>query len=263
MRSGKYGAPKREELPTVLGRDVAGTVERCGPGVETFAPGDEVFAMLDRGHGGYAQYATVSASNAAKKPASLDYAQAAAVPLAATTAWQGLFDHGKLEPGQHVLIHGGAGGVGHFAIQFAKEKGATVSTTVSAEDERFARELGADEVIDYRATRFEERVHDVDLVLDLVAGETQERSWAVLKPGGALISTLAKPSVERADDLGARGENYLAQPSGRELAEIGRLIDAGRVRPHVDAVFALDDVAAAHTRLEDEHVRGKIVLRIA
>jgi NADPH:quinone reductase-like Zn-dependent oxidoreductase len=143
--------------------------------------------------GGYAEYVTVKANLCAPKPKQLDYTSAAAVPLAALTARQGLFDHGHLIAGQRVLIHGGAGGVGHFAIQFAKAKGATVCTTVSAQDEDFVRSLGADEVVDYKSERFEDKVHDVDLVFDLVAGDTQERSWAVLKDGRALISTLARP----------------------------------------------------------------------
>jgi NADPH:quinone reductase-like Zn-dependent oxidoreductase len=263
-RAGDYPGVKQQELPVTLGRDICGIVARCGNEVTACKTGDAVFAMLDGAHGGLAEYAIVRERDLAKKPDQIDYREAAAVPLAALTAWQGLFDHGALQPGQHVLIHGGAGGVGHFAIQLAKAKGAAVSTTVSSEDVDFAHELGADRAIDYEHERFEKRVRGVDLVLDLVAGDTQERSWNVLKPGGKIVSTLARPSPDEAQEArGASGENYLAQPNGAELGEIARLIDAGKIKPHVDAVYALDDVRAAQQRLEDGHVRGKVVIEIA
>src|SRR5690242_6016004 len=176
IRSGQYPAVKEKDLPKVLGRDVSGVVMKCGTKVTKFREGDDVFVMLDRGPGGYAEYVTVSESLCAPNPATLEYTEAAAVPLAGITAWQGLFDHGHLQPGQRVLIHGGAGGVGHLAIQFAKARGATVATTVAAEDKEFVRSLGADQAIDYKGERFEDMVSDVDLVFDLVAGDTQERS---------------------------------------------------------------------------------------
>jgi NADPH:quinone reductase-like Zn-dependent oxidoreductase len=261
MRSGQYPID-RDKLPVTLGRDVSGVVARCGEEVMTCRPGDEVYAMLDAGHGGYAEYVLVRERDLVKKPARLDYAEAAAVPLAAITAWQGLFDHGHLEAGQHVLIHGGAGGVGHFAIQFAKQRGAIVSTTVASEDVDFAHELGADRAIDYKHERFENRVGEVDLVLDLVAGDTQDRSWNVVKKGGAIVSTLSQPSKDKAAARGARGESYVAKPNAAELGQIGQLIDEGKVKPHVDAVFSLGDAAQAMQRLEDGHVRGKIVIEI-
>ena len=173
-------------LPITLGRDLSGTVESAGAGVNTFRQGGAIYAMLggiDRGS--YAEYVVVKPNEAAPKPARLSYIEAAAVPLGALTAWQGLFDHGHLQADQTVLIHGGSGGVGHFAIQFAKVKGATVLTTVSGQNLDFARELGADRAIDYQSQRFEEIARDVDLVLDLVGGQTQERSWSVLKRGGS------------------------------------------------------------------------------
>src|SRR5215467_8332744 len=199
IRSGQYPGVKGDKLPVTLGRDVSGVVARCGEEVMTCRPGDDVYAMLDGGHGGYAEYVLVRERDLVKKPERLDYAQAAAVPLAALTAWQGLFDHGRLEAGQHVLIHGGAGGVGHFAIQFAKEKGAIVSTTVASEDVDFAHELGADRAIDYKHERFEDRVRDVDLVLDLVAGDTQERSWSVVKKGGARVTSPSRTRSSSAE----------------------------------------------------------------
>ena len=262
IRSGHYPPVKQDQLPKVLGRDVAGTIERCGSGVRGFREGDAVYAMLDAGSGGYAEYVCIDASLCARKPTHLNFPEAAAVPLAGLTAWQGEFDHGHLQGGQRELIHGGAGGVGHLAIQFAKARGATVLTTVSSQDVDFVRSWGADEAIDYRAERFEDRIEPVDLVFDLIGGETQERSWAVLKEGGALISTLMKPSEARAREHRARAENYVAQPNAAELGEIRELIDGGRVHPHVQAVYPLEEVAEAHRSLEHGHVRGKIVLQL-
>jgi NADPH:quinone reductase-like Zn-dependent oxidoreductase len=263
IRAGQYPPVKQQQLPKVLGRDVAGTIERCGRAVRNFREGDAVYAMLEGGSGGYAEYAVVRADVCSRKPERLDYSTAAAVPLAGLTAWQGLFDEGNLTAGQRVLIHGGAGGVGHLAIQFAKAKGATVCTTVSTQDVEFARSLGADEVIDYKSERFEDKLHDVDLVFDLVAGDTQERSWAVLKDGGTMISTLAKPSEGRAREHHARATNYVAHPDGGELAEIGRLIDTGKVKPCVVASFPLDHAAQAQQKLEREHPHGKVVLEVS
>ncbi len=262
IRSGKYPAVKQEQLPKILGRDVVGTIERCGSAVTRWKEGDEVYAMLASGSGGYPEYACAPADACAPKPRQLEPKIAAAVPLAGLTAWQGEFDHGHLQAGQRELIHGGAGGVGHLAIQFAKARGATVYTTVGKADLDFVRHLGADQAIDYRGEPFEQQVADVDLVFDLIGGETQERSWSVLKPGGALISTLTQPSADRARERQARAERYTAQPNGAELAEIGALIDAGRVHPHVHAIYPLEEAATAMRQLESGHVRGKIVLQV-
>ena len=263
IRSGKYPPVGAAQLPKILGRDVAGTVVACGPEVTQFKTGDDVYAMLDGSHGGYAEYVVVSAELCAPKPHTLDHAQAAAVPLAALTAWQGLFDHGRLNPGQRVLIHGGAGGVGHFAIQLAKARGAIVATTVSERDKAFVRALGADQAIDYENERFEDEVDEVDLVLDLIAGDTQERSWQILKDGGTLISTLAKPSERAAAAHHARAMNYVAQPNAIELEAIGRLIDDGKVQPHIERTFPLQQAAAAQEQLERAHPQGKIVLEMS
>jgi len=262
IRSGKYPAVKQDQLPKVLGRDVAGVIEHCGQAVRDLKEGETVYAMLDGGPGGYAEYVTVRADLVAPKPGQIDYRAAAAVPLAGLTAWQGLFDHGHLQPGQRVLIQGGAGGVGHLALQFAKAKGATVVTTVATQDVEFVRHLGADQVIDYTRERFEDEVQDVDLVLDLIAGETQERSWAVLKDGGTMISSLARPSAAKAREHQAHAENFVAHPDRAELIEIGRLIDEGRVHPHVSAVFELKQAAEAQAQLEHRHAQGKVVLQM-
>lgn len=262
IRDGGYPSVTSQQLPKILGRDVAGIIERCGGAVTRWKEGDAVYAMLDGGAGGYAEYVCLKGDLCAPKPTHLNFAEAAAVPLAALTAWQGEFDHGHLAAGQHELIHGGAGGVGHFAIQFAKVRGARVATTVAREDFEFARAQGADEVIDYRSESFERKLHDIDLVFDLVGGETQERSWEVLKDGGALISTLRRPSEEKAHARRIRAQSYLAQPNAAELAEIGQLIDAGRVHPHLHAVYPLEEIAEAHRALEEGHVRGKVVLKL-
>lgn len=260
IRNGGY-LPE-DALPLTLGRDVAGVVDTAGAEVRGFHTGDAIFAMLDRNHGGYTEFVVEKAANCARKPARLDFIQAAAVPLAGLTAWQGLFDHGGLQTGQRVLIHGAAGGVGHLAVQFARARGATVIATCSAADRDFVKGLGATEVIDYHAQKFEDVVRNVDLVYDLVGGETQERSWKVLKEGGAMISTLQEPDKQKAAEKRARTAHYMAQPNGEELAEIGRLIDEGRVTPQIARVFPLDEAAQAEQTLEKEHVRGKIVLEV-
>jgi NADPH:quinone reductase-like Zn-dependent oxidoreductase len=263
IRSGAFGGGDKSKLPIALGRDVSGTVELCGTRAHTLKKGDPIYALLGGGRGGNAEYVVVKATEGAAKPERVDHVHAAAVPLAGLTAWQGLFDHGGLRAGQRVLIHGGAGGVGHFAIQFAKAKGAFVATTVAGEDLDFARQLGADQAIDYKAQRFEDVVDKMDLVFDLIGGETQDRSWSVLKPGGVIVSTLSQPSQEKAREHGARGVHYMAKPNAAELAEIGGLIDAGKVKPFVQAIFPLEQVAKAEERLENGHNRGKIVLEVA
>lgn len=262
MRRGGYPRAKEEQLPLTLGRDVAGTVDRCGPGVTEFKPGDAVFTILPWDRGGYAEFAVVKVADCALKPKRVQEPQAAAVPLAGLTAWQGLFDHGGLHEGQCVLIHGGAGGVGHLAVQLANAKGATVYATCSGQDMGFVEGLGAKRAIDYRSERFEDVVHDVDVVLDLVAGETQERSWSVLKADGIIVSTLKPPSQERAAERHARGTNYLVEPNGKELAEIAHLIDNGRVIPEIDRIYPLRAAAEAQAHLENEHVRGKVILQV-
>lgn len=262
IRSGKYGGGK-EKLPITLGRDVSGVVETCGTRAHTLKRGDPIYAMLGHDRGGNAEYVVVKAVEGTAKPEHLSHTEAAAVPLAGLTAWQGLFDHGGLKAGQRVLIHGGAGGVGHLAIQFAKAKGAFVATTVSRDDVDFVLQLGADQAIDYEHERFEDLVEDVDVVFDLVAGETQDRSWSVLKPGGIIVSTLSQPSEEKARAHKARGTHYMAQPNAAQLAEIGRLIEVGKVKPFVQATYPLAEVAKAEERLEREHTRGKIVLEVA
>jgi NADPH:quinone reductase-like Zn-dependent oxidoreductase len=260
IRSGKFPGVKSAQLPVTLGRDLCGSVEARGSASETFEIGDCIYAMVDWDRGTYADYAIVRTTEAAHKPENIDYTRAAATPLAAITAWQGLFDQGGLQKEQCVLIHGGAGGVGHFAIQLAKAKGAFVIATVSGKDVAFARKLGADSVIDYKSERFEDSARNVDLVYDLIGGETQARSFHVLREGGTLVSTVAEPHKERAAAHRIRALRYMATPNGAQLAEIAALIDGGKVMPSVQRVFALRNAAEAHDVLERGHVQGKIVL---
>ncbi len=250
-------------LPLIPGWDVSGVVEALGPDVTAFKTGDAVYGMLDFGRdGAYAEYVAAGIRTLALKPSSLDHVQAAAVPLAALTAWQSLFDSASLSAGQTVLIHGAAGGVGHFAVQFAKWKGAKVIGTASAGNASFLRELGADKVIDYRTTRFEAAVGDVDVVLDTIGGETQQRSWQVLKKGGILVATLGISSAEAPGEHGVRGAGVSVHPDPAQLARIAALIDAGDLKPVIAAVLPLTEAARAHELSQTGHGRGKIVLKV-
>ncbi len=263
IREGKYPVVTETDLPYVLGRDVCGEIAAAGSDVTSFLIGDEVYAFLSPEHGGYEEFVLARPDEVAAKPQSLDAIGAAAVPLAGVTAWQGLFDHGGLEAGQRVLIHGGAGGVGHFAIQLAKAKGAWVATTVSSSDKDFVSNLGADQVIDYKTEKFEDVVAPVDLVFDLIGGETQERSFGVVKPGGALISTLQEPDKAQAKKRNIQAARYTAQPNGDQLREIAWLIDQGKIRVAVASTFALRQAAEAQLALQERHIRGKVVLKVA
>jgi NADPH:quinone reductase-like Zn-dependent oxidoreductase len=260
IRSGKYPAVKEDRLPYTLGRDVSGIVEKCGPQATTFKVGDEVFGMVGIEGGGYAEKTLLNQNDIACKPGSLDHTHAAAIPLAGQTAWQGLFRYGQLMAGQSVLIHGGSGGVGHFAVQFAKAKGARVLTTVSTGNVEFARSLGADVVIDYKTQRFEDHASDLDMVFDLIDGETRERSWPLLKRGGVLVTTLTDPSQDKAKEYGVRAMRYTVEADGQELAEIADLVTSGKVKPHVAKTYPLAQAADALSEVEQGHSVGKIVL---
>jgi NADPH:quinone reductase-like Zn-dependent oxidoreductase len=259
IRRGGYPGVSDADLPITLGKDVAGVVEAAAG---DFKVGDKVYAHLTWPDGAYGDYAVVAPSGAAAKPKTLDMIAAGAVPLAATTAWQGLFDHGDLKSGQTVLIHGASGGVGGFAVQFAKAKGARVIGTASGDGLQIVRDDGADEVVDYKTQKFEDVVHDVDLVFDLIGGDTQARSFAVLKDGGTLISTVQAPDKAKAAAKHLKAERYIAMPNGCELAEIGALIDAGKVKVVVAKTFPLAEAADAHRFLEAGHPNGKVVLSV-
>lgn len=259
----RQGVLKRPvPLPAIPGGDVSGFVDAVGPGVTDFSVGDPVYGVIGR-TGAYAQYVVAPAAVLAPKPATLDHVHAAAVPLAALTAWQMLFELAQLRAGQRVLVHAAAGGVGGFAVQMAKQVGATVVGTAGEENVCYVRELGADHVIDYRASPFEDVACDIDLVLDLVGGETQHRSWAVLKRGGMLVTACDQPIAERAHAAGARALRVSVRPDGGQLSEIGKVIDAGRLRVHVSETFPLAEAARAHACIQTRHTRGKLVLRVS
>src|SRR5215210_3698836 len=229
-------------MPTILGRDFAGDVAAVGANVSGFSVGDSVFGSIGEFHrGAYADYITVSVGEVAAKPTSLNYESAASVPHSGLAAWQALVETGKVAPGQTVLIHGAAGGVGSFAVQIAKAHGARVIGTASSSNLAFLNDLGVDEAIDYNATRFEDVVSDVDIVLDTMGGDTQERSWQVIKPGGVLVSLMgfSPKDVEAAAGRGVRAEMVAQRADADHLRSIAYLIDAGHITPVVSAVLPL------------------------
>lgn len=251
------------KLPYIPGSDLAGVIESVADGVANLSVGQEVFGFTPATTGGtYAEYIAASTDVLVAKPQALDFNNAASVPVVAMTAWQALFVDGDLAKGQSVLIHGGAGGVGMFAVQLAKWKGAHVTATASAGDIEFVKGLGADKVIDYKADRFEDKVSGVDVVLDLIGGETQQRSWQTIKPGGILVATPAPPSQEEATRHGVRAVMVHMQGDRAQLSKITELIATGAIKTFVGATFPLADARKAQQASESGHVRGKIVLEI-
>jgi NADPH:quinone reductase-like Zn-dependent oxidoreductase len=258
----------------VPGLEVSGIVETRGAEVTTLAVGDDVYGMLTTLGGGYAEYVVAAADHLAHKPASLDHVHAAALPVAALTAWDALFDVGGLVAGQKLLIHAAAGGVGHVAVQLGKWRGAHVIGTASAGNESFLRELGIDELIDYRTSAFEAVVRDVDVVVDAIpreadpatdvlARETMARSWAVLREGGIQVSICADPVPgPDSEGRGLRGAHAAARPGSELLDRIAGLVDEGRLRPDVGTILPLRNARQAHESIQTGHTRGKIVLRV-
>ncbi len=262
VRAGKLGKMK-SRLPMILGGEISGVVESCGADVKSFQPGDEVWSLLSLMRwGGYAEYAAVPEGELAHKPRSIDHVHAAGVPLAALTAWQALVDTAKLEKGQTVLIHAGAGGVGHFAIQIAKARGAKVIATASENHLAFLKELGADLAIDYKAQKFEELAKDVDVVLDSIGGDTQARSLGCLKKGGFLVSIVQPPDAKKLAELGVKGAIILVKPDPKELDELAKLIEAGQLKCVVSDTIPLAEAPRAHELSETGHTKGKIVLEV-
>ena len=253
---------KKDRLPVIPGFEVAGTVERAQEG-SGLSKGDQVYGLLDFWRdGSAAEYVAARASDMAPCPGSLDFIQAAAIPLSGLTAWQGLFDHAEVSQGDRVLVHGAGGGVGSYALQLARWKGAHVIATCSATKADLVRELGADEVIDYARTRFEEEVGGVDAVLDTVGGETLERSWGVIRKGGTLVTIVDDAPEAKATGYGVRGVSMLVEPSRSQLNEIARLVDQGKVRPIVKGVFPLSDARTAYEKGLSGHNTGKTVLKV-
>jgi len=263
IRAGRSALP--QPLPLTLGSDLSGLVVAVGPGVMDFAVGDEVFGATNaRFTGAYAEYAVVTAAMMAGKPRSLTHVEAASVPVVAATAWQALFEQARVGPGQRVLIHGAAGNVGAYAVQLAKLAEAHVIATASAADLDFVRGLGADEVIDYRATRFEASTQDIDVVVDLVGGEVQTRSFAVLKTGGMLVSGVSPLDAALAARHGVEARFFLVDVTTMHLTRLAEMIDAGDLEANIGIVLPLSEARIAHRMLEgtQPHPRGKIVLEV-
>ena len=253
------GGPR--QFPIVLGHEFSGVVEALSPGVEHFKVGDAVFGLNDWfANGAQAEYCVAPAAALAHKPRLLDHVQAAAVPISALTAWQGLLEKTKLQAGQRILIHGAAGGVGVFAVQLARWRGAHVIATASSGNLDFVRMIGAHEVIDYRTSRFEDIVHEVDVVFDSVGGETLDRSWNILVKNGRLVTVAAQNAT--AAEQRVRDAFMLVRPSARQLKQIAELIDGGELRVYFEGVFPLTTVHEAYARAQQGKMRGKIVLSV-
>lgn len=262
IRAGKSALP--QPLPLTLGSDLAGVVEAVGPGVAHVAPGDAVFGVTNPHFiGSYADYAVAAAGMIAKKSAALGDVDAASVPVVAVTAWQALFEQALVTRGQTVLVHGGAGNVGAYAVQLAHRAGLHVIATAGQMDLAYVRNLGADEVLDFRATQFEAVVRDVDAVIDLVGGEVQARSFAVLKPGGALISAVSPPDQAIAATRGIRAAFFLVDVTTACLTQIAASIETGALVTTVGAVLPLAAARVAHEMVEGQRPRGKIVLSVS
>ncbi|RUR02060.1 NADP-dependent oxidoreductase [Labedella endophytica] len=270
-RAGDGVASAIAAYPAVLGQDFSGVVVRSPYEAHPLRPGTEVYGVVPvpRYSGSYAQYIAVPSLSVARKPPTLSHVEAAAVPVAALTAWGMVVELAKAHDGQRILIHAGSGGVGHFAVQFAKYFGAHVTATGSTRNLEWLRELGASVAIDHTTTRFEDVVGEVDAVIDLVGnvgGDTGSRSLRVLRPGGLIVNapTGSWPTLlDEAEAAGVRATTYRVAPDGDTLSTITRLLEAGDVKVFVDRVFDLADAAAAHEALEDGHTRGKLVLKVA
>jgi NADPH:quinone reductase-like Zn-dependent oxidoreductase len=260
--SGRLAKEFGTHLPLIPGYDVAGVVEKTGTKVTKFKNGDRVYGYALFG-GGWAEYAVLAENEAALKPKSSTFTDAAAVPLAALTAWQSLIDAAKLTAGQTILIHGGSGGVGSFAVQIANAKGARVIATASTGNQDFLKQLGADVAIDYTKTKFEEVAKDVDVVFDTVGRDTLARSYPLVKTGGIVTTIASQPDQAQLDKYGIRGTSVWSHPDANELAEITKLIEAGRIKPIVSQTFPLTAAVKATQQAETHHTRGKLVLKIA
>ena len=259
---GKYAKEFGTHLPLIPGYDIAGVVEKVGGGITKLKVGDAVYAYVLFG-GGWAEYAVTNEDEAAIKPKSLTFVEAAAVPLAALTAWQALIDTAKLSAGQTVLIHGGSGGVGSFAIQIAKARGAKVIATASTANQDILKQLGADVAIDYTKTKFEDVAKGVDVVLDPVGRDTLARSYGVAKKGGIVMSLVSSTDQAELDKHGIRGTSISVTPNATDLDEITKLIEQKKIRPIVSQIFPLKEAAKADAQAATHHTRGKMVIKIA
>jgi NADPH:quinone reductase-like Zn-dependent oxidoreductase len=263
IRSGMFAKYEKNAFPLIPGADIAGVVEKTGNQVTKFKKGDPIYAYVSlKNNGGYAEYALATEKEAAVKPQSLSYVEAAAVPIVALTAWQALIDSAKLSAGQSVLIHGGSGGVGSFAIQIAKLRRAKVFATASTPNQDLLKQLGADVAIDYTTQKFEDVAKDIDVVLDSVGKDTLARSYGIVKKGGFIATLVSRLDQAELDKHGIRGESISVKPSGTELGEIARLIDDKKIKVIVSQTFSLADAAKAQEQAATGHTRGKIVLKV-
>ena len=260
--SGKYAREFGTHLPLIPGYDIAGVVEKIGAKITKLKVGDAVYGYPTFG-GGWADYVTVKEWEVAAKPKSLNFVEAASVPMGALTAWQALVDVAKLQAGQTILIHGGSGGVGSFAVQIAKARGARVIATASTANQDLLKQLGVDVAIDYTKTRFEDVARNVDAVLDPVGKETLARSYGVVKQGGIVMSLVARPDLVELKKRGIHGAAISVHPDAEDLMEIAHLIDVGKIKPIVTQVLPLSKAIAAQQQAATHHTRGKVVLRIA
>ena len=260
--SGKYAREFGTHLPLIPGYDIAGVVEKTGANVTKLKVGDAIYGYPTFG-GGWADYVTVKEYEVAAKPKSLNFVETAAVPMGALTAWQALIDVAKLHAGQTILIHGGSGGVGNFAVQIAKARGAHVIATASTANQDLLKQLGADVAVDYTKTKFEDVARNVDAVLDPVGKETLARSYGVVKRGGIVMSLVALPDRAELAKRGIHGAAISVHPDAGDLAEIAALIDAGKIKPIVTQILPLSEAITAQQQAATHHTRGKIVLRIA
>ena len=254
---------RQHPLPFIPGWDVSGVVEEAGRNVTDFGIGDEVYGRPDTSrNGSYAEFITVKATELGRKPTSIDHIAAAAIPLAGLTAWQALFQHAQLKKGQKLFIHGASGGVGTYAVELAKWKGAYVIGTASSQNLSFLKELGADEAVDYHKKNFEKEFTDIDVVFDTIGGDTQKRSLQMLKPGGILVTTVKVEDEAAFKQKGVRITGMLTTSKKEDLEAIAQLVDEGRVKPIISKILPLEAAEEAHRISEDGHVRGKIVLRV-
>ena len=262
VRSGRSVLP--QPLPLTLGSDVSGIIEEIGAGVPQFQAGDAIFGATNaRFTGGYAEYALAAATKLAKMPRRLGFIEAASIPVVACTAWQMVFDYGAVDVTKRVLVHGAAGNVGAYAVQLAKRVAHEVIATAFSDDVAYVQALGADRVIDVKKSRFEEMLSDVDVVLDTIGGDTQDRSFSILKPGGVLVSSVAEPNQQTATRRNVRALFFLVDVSSRRLEQLAAMIDAGALTTSVGDVLPLAQARTAHEMLAGKpHKRGKIVLRV-
>jgi NADPH:quinone reductase-like Zn-dependent oxidoreductase len=264
LREGSYQGGIKLSFPAILGGDVSGVIAEIGEDVTGFEVGQAVYGMANAagGQGSFAEFTPVSAKQLASRPKNVDYITVAALPLTASAAYQAIIENINIQAGQKILIHGGAGGIGSLAIQLAREQGAYVTTTAAANDNEFVKSLGADEVIDYKTQDFSEILKKYDAVFDTVGGETNQKSYKILKPGGVLVSMLEQPDEAKVKEHGIRYVQQSTIATSERLTEIATLVEAGKLKVTIDEVFPLDQAAEALEYLKTNHTRGKVILQL-